>query len=105
MRLVRFDGGAPEFFKRAFGDTPEEFEEILLHPHDYTFNREWYERHDEKQELRSYREAAKRLNPDERSELLRLLSSCDPRDFASLRTQTSNERVTAVLPFYVPKPK
>ena len=97
--------GAPDFFKRAFGDTPEEFQEILLHPHDYTFNREWYERHDEKQELHSYREAAKRLNLDERTELLQLLSSCDPRDFVSLRAQTINENIRAVLPFYVPKPK
>lgn len=97
--------GAPEFFKRAFGDTPEDFEETLLHPHDYTFNREWYERYDEKQELYSYREAVKQLNQDERSELLQLLSSCDPRDFASLQSQTINEHVRAVLPYYVPKPK
>ena len=97
--------GAPEFFRRAFGDTAEEFEKTLLHPHDYTFNREWYERHDEKEELYSYREAAKRLNQDERNELLQLLSSCDPRDFTSLHSQTTNERVKTVLPYYVPKPK
>jgi hypothetical protein len=97
--------GAPDFFKRAFGDTPEEFEEILLHPHDYTFNREWYERHDEKQELHSYREAAARLTADERAELLKLLSSCDPREFGGLKSQTENDHVKAVLQFYVPKPK
>jgi hypothetical protein len=97
--------GAPDFFKRAFGDTPEDFEAILLHPHDYTFNREWYERYDEKQELHSYREAAKRLTSDERSELLRLLSSCDPRDFAILKSQANNDHIKGVLPFYVPKPK
>jgi hypothetical protein len=95
--------GAPEFFKRAFGDTPEEFAGILLHPHDYIFNRDWYERHDEKQELHSYREAVTQLTEDERSELLRLLSSCDPRDFGSLPSQTTNDHVKAVLPFYMPK--
>lgn len=97
--------GAPDFFKRAFGDTSEDFEAILLHPHDYTFNRDWYECHDEKQELHSYREAAKRLTSDERGELLKLLSSCDPRDFAALGSQTENDHIKAILPFYVPKPK
>jgi len=97
--------GAPDFFKRAFGDTPKEFEAILLHPHDYTFNREWYESHDEKQELHAYRDAAKRLSPEERGELLALLSSCDPRDFGALSSRTANQRIQAVLPFYIPKLK
>jgi hypothetical protein len=97
--------GAPDFFKRAFGDTPTDFEAILLHPHDYIFNREWYERHDEKQELHAYREAATRLTTDERGELLALLSSCDPRDFSGLKSQTQNEHIRAVLAFYIPKPK
>lgn len=97
--------GAPDFFKRAFGDTADEFEAILLHPHDYTFNREWYERHDEKQELHAYRDAAKRLSSSERVELLTLLSSCDPRDFGTLTSYTANPRIQAVLPFYIPKLK
>jgi hypothetical protein len=97
--------GAPEFFKRAFGDTSEEFETILLMPHDYTFNREWYERHDEKQELHEYRSVAATLDAQERAELLTLLSSCDPREFTTLVDKSSNERVRCVLPFYVPKPK
>ncbi len=97
--------GAPEFFKRAFGDTPEEFETILLMPHDYTFNREWYERYDEKQELHEYRSVAATLDAQERAELLTLLSSCDPREFGALVDKSSNERVRRVLPFYIPKPK
>jgi hypothetical protein len=97
--------GAPDFFKRAFGDTPEDFETILLHPHDYTFNREWYERHDDKQELHTYRELLTRLSLDERRELITLLSSCDPRDFSALCSKTSNSRLRAVLPFYIPKQK
>lgn len=97
--------GAPEFFKRAFGDTAEDFERILLHPHDYIFNRDWYERHDQSQELHEYREAAEKLTADERGELLALLSSCEPREFNSLSANASSERVKHVLPFYVPKPK
>lgn len=97
--------GAPEFFKRAFGDTAEEFETILLMPHDYTFNREWYERYDVKQELHEYRSVAATLDAQDRAELLTLLSSCDPREFGALVGKSSNERVRRVLPFYVPKPK
>lgn len=97
--------GAPEFFKRAFGDTAEEFERILLLPHDYTFNRDWYERFDERQELHEYRAVAKKLDAQDQAELLALLSSCDPREFSSLTSQATNERVRSALPFYVPKPK
>jgi hypothetical protein len=97
--------GAPEFFKRAFGDTAADFERILLTPHDYTFNREWYERFDKQEELKDYQAAAEILDAQDRAELLALLSSCDPREFAMLGSQATNERVRSVLPFYVPKPK
>lgn len=97
--------GAPEFFKRAFGNTHEEFETILLHPHDYIFNREWYERHDAGQELHNYREVLATLISEEKAELVMLLSTCDPRDFHRLGTITANRRIQKVLPFYIPKPK
>jgi len=97
--------GAPVFFKRAFGDTAEEFETILMMPHDYTFNRDWYERFDRAQELHEYRAVTAQLDASDRAELLTLLSSCDPRDFVSLGSQTTNDRVRKVLPFYVPKAK
>ena len=38
--------GEPTFFKRAFGDTFEDYERILAIPHDFIFNRDWYERFD-----------------------------------------------------------
>jgi hypothetical protein len=97
--------GTPDYFKRAFGDTTDEFESILLHPHDYIFNREWYERHDGRQELYEYREGMEKLTLDDRAELVALLSSCDPRNFVNLRSQTLNDRIKRVLPFYVPKAK
>ena len=36
--------GAPIFFKRPFGDIVSEFEMLLLRPHRYIFNRDWYEK-------------------------------------------------------------
>jgi len=97
--------GAPQFFKRAFGDTAEDFEKILLLPHDFIFNRDWYERFDTKQELYQYQEVTAKLDANDRGELLTLLSKVDPRDIASLPSSATNERVRNVLPFYIPKPK
>jgi hypothetical protein len=97
--------GAPDFFKRAFGDTAADFENILLMPHDYIFNREWYERHDSKQELPEYLELASKLGANERSELLTLLSSVETREIAQLPKLAASKSVKDVLPFYVPKPK
>jgi hypothetical protein len=97
--------GAPEFFKRAFGNTTAEFERLLLTPHDYIFNREWFERIDPKQEVHEYRVAAAKLDLQDQVELLGLLSSCDPRDFGQLGAQASSARVKNVLPFYIKKSK
>jgi hypothetical protein len=97
--------GAPEFFKQAFGDTVADFENILMLPHDFTFNRDWYKRFDDKQELQQYLEVAKTLEESDRAELLTLLSSVEPRDIALLPKATENKKVKNVLPFYIPKPK
>ena len=97
--------GAPEFFKRAFGDTLDEFESILALPHDFIFNRDWYERGPGNGEYLDYLTAAKALTPTDRGELLALLSSCDPREFSTLVDRTANPTVKRVLRFHVPVPK
>jgi len=97
--------GEPDFFKRAFGDTTEDFNRILLLPHDFIFNRDWYERFSGRAEFDEYRTIASRLDSADEAELLSLLSSCDPRHFDRLSTRTANNRLKAVLPFYIPKPK
>jgi hypothetical protein len=97
--------GAPEYFKRAFGDTHDEFQQILLHPHDFTFNRDWYEKHDPAQQVHEYRDALKSLDLADRQELVTLLSSCDPKHFHALPSTTSNSKIQKILPFYIPKAK
>lgn len=97
--------GAPKFFKRAFGDTESEFEEILLQPHHFTFNREWYETNGGKSEFEEYRAKLSKLNTSERAELLTLLSSTSPREFALLPQRTKNQRTKQVLRFYAPPSK
>ncbi len=97
--------GEPTFFKRAFGDTFDEYERILLLPHDFIFNRDWYERLDPDQRLAAFHAEFARLDGSERAELIGLLSSCDPRDFARLAERATTAALKHVLGFYVPVPK
>lgn len=97
--------GEPTFFKRAFGDTFEEYERILLLPHDFIFNRDWYERFDPEQRLKAYRAEFDKLDGYERRELIELLSSCDPREFATLADRATTTALKGVLRFYIPLPK
>ena len=97
--------GAPSFFRRAFGDTCEEFERILLLPHDYIFNRDWFEHQDPNQRLPAFEAAFASLDSDEKAELVELLSSCDPKHFVSLPAKASTTKLRHILPFYVPIPK
>ena len=97
--------GAPAFFKRAFGDSHDEFEEILLRPHHFIFNREWYERLSGKAEFEEFSQRFQRLSLDERGELLALLSSVEPKDISTLPKHTTNPKLKAILAFYKPLPK
>lgn len=95
--------GTPEFFKRAFGDTHTDFEELLLWPQHFIFNRDWYEKFDGRPELDEFKSKLRHVTDDDRQDLLYLLSSVDPRDYSQL---TSLKRgVRALLPFYIPMPK
>lgn len=97
--------GEPTFFKRAFGNTFEEYERILLLPHDFIFNRDWYERFDPEERLSAYHAEFARLDVYERNELIELLSSCDPREFTNLADRATSPALKRVLRFYVPVPK
>jgi hypothetical protein len=94
--------GHPTFFNRAFGESVEQFEALLLRPHRFIFNREWYENLDGRPEFDDYQSASARLSTSQRSELLHLVSSCDPRQFVKLPSFTTDPRIKSVLPFYVP---
>ncbi|RWP83809.1 MAG: radical SAM protein [Mesorhizobium sp.] len=97
--------GAPTFFRRAFGDTFEDYQRILLLPHDFIFNRDWFERVDPDQRLASYQVEFDKLDGYERAELIELLSSCDPREIAGLSERATTSTLKRVLRFYVPLPK
>lgn len=97
--------GDPDFFKRAFGDTTNEFEELLMRPHHFIFNREWYDRFDGSAELVDYQHSFRRLSDADRMELLGLIASVDPRELKTQVKLASNARVRSVLQFYLPLSK
>jgi hypothetical protein len=97
--------GAPEFFKRAFGKDETAFHDLLLWPHKFTFNRDWYEKLGGQGEFDEFKSKFSRFSDSEREELLGLVSSSDPRRFKELPGQTKNKRVRETLTFYFPLSK
>jgi hypothetical protein len=97
--------GAPQFFKRAFGESDSEFHDLLLWPHKFTFNRNWYEKSDGKAEFSEFKAKLARISDLERAELLWLVSSSDPRYFKDLPQNTKSKQLREILNFYVPLAK
>jgi hypothetical protein len=94
--------GEPSFFKRAFGDSYQDFERILLMPHHFIFNRDWFEHGGGKAEFEEFAGLFNRLTKTDREELLSLLSSVDARYFSQLSESASSSAISGVLSFYVP---
>jgi hypothetical protein len=97
--------GSPGFFKRAFGESVDEFEALLLRPQHYLFNRFWYEEHEGRPEFDDFQLKFNKLTQDDRKELAGLLSSVTPSYFSGLVSQGSNQRVRDALQFYPPPSK
>lgn len=97
--------GAPQFFRRAFGDTIDEFEALLLRPEKFLFNRVWYEELDGTAEFEQYLKESRSLSITDRHELASLLSSTTPSKFSELQTRTKNASVRKLLPYYFPLDK
>jgi hypothetical protein len=64
--------GSPQFFRRAFGDTYAQFEDILIRPQHFIFNREWYECLGGRGEFEDYSARLAKLSPSQRTEPVRL---------------------------------
>jgi hypothetical protein len=97
--------GAPQFFKRAFGETEAEFHDLLLCPHKFIFNRDYYEKAEGEPEFSEFKSKFSGLPESERAELLWLLSSTGPRCFKDLLQNTESKKLREILRFYVPLAK
>ena len=97
--------GAPDFFRKAYGDTYEEFESILLRPHHFIFNRYWYEQFDGRAEFDSYLAAMNALNPSEREELIEYLSGRDKNVYETDLHLLPNGSLRGDARYFIPMPK
>ena len=66
--------GSEKFFYRVFGGNYEEFEQLLLLPHAFIFQRDFYENGKGRPVLEEYRALQHRMTPIQQTELIRLLS-------------------------------
>ena len=92
--------GAPEYFRRAFGDSEEEFSELLSLPHKFIFNRTWYEELEGKPELEEFGSLHSKLNEAEKAELIGLLSERFPVEYPGAVKATKNSKIAKLIPFY-----
>ena len=97
--------GDPSFFKRAFGDTLAEFGDLLMRPHHFIFNRDWYEFYGGCAQFREYKEEFKKLSDSEKAELLGLIASVDPRELRGQVMLATTTRVKKIMKHYVPLSK
>jgi hypothetical protein len=94
--------GAPQFFKRAFGENEHQFEALLLRPHHFIFNRVWYEEFGGKPEFEEYLSLLNKLTPSERADLITLLSNFENRHFEKILSGISDPKLRRVFQFYKP---
>jgi hypothetical protein len=95
--------GAPTFFRRAFGSTPQEFTDLLIKPHKFIFNRDWFEELEGRPELDEYHTEFRRLSAGDRADLLQALSGFDTcGKYETARSTISNSQVAKIFRFYRP---
>ena len=92
--------GSPSFYRRAFGSNKEEFADLLLLPHRFTFNRTWYEELEGKSELEDFKKAYNKLTDNDKNELRQVLSLKVGKFIPDSFKETSNGNVKCLAEFY-----
>ena len=77
-----------------------EFQNLLLRPHHFIFNRDWYEVGPGRGELEEFKVAFSDLSEAQHMELCSLLSGVDPVGFRRIGEFTSDNKVRLILPYY-----
>jgi hypothetical protein len=98
--------GDPKFFRRAFGDTVSHFQDMLLRPHHFIFNRDWYEVYEGRAQYDQFTTEFRALRDTEKAELLELVADRDPSELRAQVAQLAHSRrVRAILKHYIPLTK
>jgi len=92
--------GSPVFFKRAFGDTYEEFERILLRPHHFIFNREWYDNLGGRARLDDYEREFSALSSSQHNALLEILGTRSPHEYRAASRGLKDSQLRRIMRYY-----
>ena len=96
--------GSPDYFKRAFGDNYNDFEELLFRPHHYIFNRNWYENFNGKAEFQEFYSIFSKFTIEDKSELKSFLCKFNKKTFDSELKLLPSGKVSKIAHFYKPLP-
>ncbi len=94
--------GSPDFFKKAFGDTEEDFHNILKLPHKFIFHRDWYQKYEGRAEFDEYRSQYNSLSESEKEEVLELLCENTQSRYKEASMMLKNTKVQNVVKFFEP---
>ena len=97
--------GKSDFFKRAFGDTYQDYEDLLIRPQHYLFNREYYENYDPNEKLGEYLEQFNKLKSTEKDQLLEILSSTTPQGWYEASKKIKSKKIYNIFKHYLPLDK
>jgi hypothetical protein len=92
--------GAPQFFRRAFGDSEDAFTQLLIRPHKFIFNRVWYEELGGRHEYEEYLADAAKLTASDQTELLAILAEYENRHHRTVQSGIANPRLQRVFRHY-----
>ena len=94
--------GNPSFFKYAFGNSTDEFREILLYPHRYIFHRKWFREYGGQGEFDDFKSHLSRISESSKNELLEYLSLPKNRYSPEKLSNTGirNPQIKKILSFY-----
>ena len=92
--------GSPEFFKHAFGDSYQDFENILFMPHTYIRNRVWFEKYGGCDALSSYKEHFEKFSTDDKNDLLISLNSQNKSDPKNILAKSKNKKIRNISQHY-----
>jgi hypothetical protein len=97
--------GDPDYFKRAFGADEFAFESLLMRPHKFIFNRDWYEQLGGREEFRNYLADLKRLSESELADLKEILASFENARYKTIEKMISNRKIAILWHYYKPLSK
>jgi len=92
--------GAPNFFKKAFGENKESFLNLLLMPHIFIFHREWFDKQGGFSEKEEFTKDFSKLSCDEKKQFAVFLSDNYLQQPKVLHARCSNKKFSPLLKHY-----